>query len=418
LLGLGQSFGALLLYPIESLDVVDISSEIVDLSLRSFAPYQHRLGQDSRVKVHLDDGRHFVDRAPDGSYDVISMEPPPPTAEGVASLYSVEFYREARRILREGGVFMQWLPLYRVTPRDACGIIRTQADVFPETFVVKVFGDDFMVVSYLAKPKIPLDAIRERVKVFRTERLLEGQRWSPYSKHDIASFEGVLALLLMGPEDVRRLDAPSPYDDDRQILSYTSGDRRLLRRYEGPALSRLSFAALELSRVEDLKDYFDPPLSAEVAAEVTVERAAVALRFRAPRSQGARRGAGGNASVVGSSRSGAARAQPRRRVRREPREEESFRVPGRGMRRGTSGARSGHPRSPGCGAKDRAQPPRGVRGRSGPGDCRAGSAVRKAADHPPPCAKSWRRSASASAPAGRPTGSSEPRSGRAPSRLA
>jgi spermidine synthase len=278
-LGSGQSFGALLLYPIESLDVVDISSEIVDLSLRSFAPYQHRLGQDSRVKVHLDDGRHFVDRAPDGSYDVISMEPPPPTAEGVASLYSVEFYREARRILREGGVFMQWLPLYRVTPHDACGIIRTQADVFPETFVVKVFGDDFMVVSYLAKPKIPLDAIRERVKVFRTERLLEGQRWSPYSKHDIASFEGVLALLLMGPEDVRRLDAPSPYDDDRQILSYTSGDRRLLRRYEGPALSRLSFAALELSRVEDLKDYFDPPLSAEVAAEVTVERAASLYAF-------------------------------------------------------------------------------------------------------------------------------------------
>jgi spermidine synthase len=151
-LGSGQSFAALLMYPISSLDVVDISPGLVDLSLRRFAEYDHGLAEDARVRFHFDDGRHFVERATDGQYDVVSMEPPPPHADGVFSLYSVDFYREVRRVLAREGVFMQWLPLYRVTPRDALGIIRTQAAVFPQTFLMKQADEDFMVLSFKGDP--------------------------------------------------------------------------------------------------------------------------------------------------------------------------------------------------------------------------------------------------------------------------
>jgi spermidine synthase len=281
-LGSGQSFGALLLYPIRRLDVVDISSEIVELSLRYFEPYNRGLGRDPRVRFHLDDGRHFIERAPSDFYDVISMEPPPPTADGVYSLYSLEFYSEAARILRQGGVFMQWLPLYRITPLDTRGIIKTQAAVFPETFVVKVGRDDFMVVSYKSRPRFETAAIRERAKVFARERMVEGSRWAAGCRHDMASFEGVLSLLLMGPEDVGRLEAPLIYRDDRQLLSYSSGDRGLLRLYEGPALSPLSFAALELSPFARLNAYFDPPLPPELLGELEAERAASLAFFKVP----------------------------------------------------------------------------------------------------------------------------------------
>ncbi|HVR76071.1 MAG TPA: hypothetical protein VMT52_17195 [Planctomycetota bacterium] len=281
-LGSGQSFGALLLYPIERLDVVDISSEIVDLSLKRFEPYNHNLARDPRVKFHLDDGRHFVERAGDASYDVVSMEPPPPTAEGVYSLYSFEFYSEASRILQDGGIFMQWLPFYRVTPLDARGIIKTQAAVFPETFVVKVFGDDFMVVSFKTRPTIPLEAIRARVKVFETERLLKGVKWNRGCRHDIASLEGVLSFLIMGPEDIRKMGDAMIYHDDNQALSYSSGDRWLLRRYEGPALSGLSFAAIRPTRFEDLRAYFDPPLTPEIVDVLTAERTASLAGFNVP----------------------------------------------------------------------------------------------------------------------------------------
>jgi predicted membrane-bound spermidine synthase len=287
-LGSGQSFGALLLYPIEKLDVVDISSEMIELSLEHYRPYNHDLGADERVSIHLDDGRHFVDRAESASYDVVSMEPPPPTADGVASLYSLEFYEGVRRILRPGGLFMQWLPLYRVTPLDAKGIVKTQAEVFPETFVVKVGIYDFMVVSYLEHPRFDVEAIRERCKTFATERNIKGSRWTDGvtgvapCKHEIASLEGVLSTLLAGPAEVAGLEAPLVYRDDNQLLSYSSGDRHLLRLYEGPALAPIAFAALELTPFRDLAPYFDPPLSAELCAELDRERARSLFAYRVP----------------------------------------------------------------------------------------------------------------------------------------
>jgi spermidine synthase len=84
-LGSGQSFGALLRYDVRQVDVVDISSEMVDLSLEYFPDFNNRLGEDERVTFHVDDGRHFVDRAPDSSYDVVSMEPPHPRPKAFAA---------------------------------------------------------------------------------------------------------------------------------------------------------------------------------------------------------------------------------------------------------------------------------------------------------------------------------------------
>jgi spermidine synthase len=281
-LGSGQSFGALLMYPIESLDVVDISREMIDISLNYYREYNHELGTDSRVRIHQDDGRHFVDRAEEASYDVVSMEPPPPTADGVSSLYSIEFYESVKRTLRPGGVFMQWLPLYRITPLDCRGIIGTQAEVFPETFVVKVGQDDFMVLSYPQRPTFHVSAIDERCKTFRQERKIAGRPWWRGCTAEMASRRGVMSALLSGPTDVARLEAPMFYHDDNQILSYSSGDRHLLRIYRGPPLSWISFPEIKLTRFRDLAGYFEPPLSDEDVRALDTERSAALAYFKVP----------------------------------------------------------------------------------------------------------------------------------------
>lgn len=281
-MGSGQSFGAMLLYPIESLDVVDIAPSLVDLSLRHFADYNHGLAEDERVTFHFDDGRHFVQRSPDEHYDVISMEPPPPNADGVYSLYSLEFYREVERALSAGGVFMQWLPLYRTTPEDTLGIVATQAAVFPDTIVVKQADADFMVLSYKSRPSLPIEALRRRCEIFARERGLAGARWQAGCKAEIASVEGVLSTLIVGPESIARLEAPALYDDERQLLSYGTGDRWLNHRYQGKHLARISFAALPLSPIAEFAGFFDPPLNAAQIERTTTERAASLAYYMLP----------------------------------------------------------------------------------------------------------------------------------------
>jgi predicted membrane-bound spermidine synthase len=281
-LGSGQTFGALLLHPVRRLDVVENSPEVLELSLRRFDSYQHGLSGDKRVKFHLDDGRHFVARAPAGSYDAVTLEPPPPTSEGVARLYSVEFYRQVARVLRPGGVLLQRLPLDGVTPLDARGIIKTQAAVFEHTFVVGVEGGDFALLSYPVRPAFSPEAIRERVLILERERLVKGARRSSRCLHDIATVEGVISSLVMSPQAIREMEGGLIDHDGFQHLSTTSGDRWLLRRYEGLPLRAFSFTALRLSGFAELAGYFDPPLSPQLIADLEKERAGSLSEFQVP----------------------------------------------------------------------------------------------------------------------------------------
>lgn len=246
-LGSGQSFGGALMYPLEKFDVVDISTEIVGLSLQHFASFNHGLGDDPRVSFHFDDGRHFVARSPDDYYDIVEMEPPPPTDEGVYALYSIEFYRDVQRVLREDGVFMQWIPLYLVTPNDLRSLIATQTEVFAQTFVVRQGPNDLMALSFKrdTPPLFDLERIRDRIRIFSKERRVSGHRWTRRSRHDLDSIVGVLALLMTGPEDAGSIRAPLLYED-KQLLSYGSDDRHLLRQFMGHGKELAAYSAAEL----------------------------------------------------------------------------------------------------------------------------------------------------------------------------
>jgi spermidine synthase len=280
-IGSGQSFGAMLMYPIKRMDVVDISSEMIELSLTRFKEYNHNLGTDPRVTIHLDDGRHFVERAPADYYDVVSMEPPPPTAEGVHALYSLEFYQSIERVMRADGVLMQWVPLYWLTPNEARSLVKTQAQVFPYTFILRTGPVDFMTLSFKRNtpPQFSTSWLEERARVFAQERLVSARRWRLECKYDTASLEGILALINAGPEDVARLEAPYIYEDDDQRLSYSSGDRELLRRYPWDRLVQFSFAALPLTPFSELQQYFVEPI---LVRELDAERARALLRYDVP----------------------------------------------------------------------------------------------------------------------------------------
>jgi len=88
-----------------------------------------QLLRSSRSRVTIDDGRRYLEWAPE-KYDVITLDPPPPVEAAASSLlYSREFYEIAKRHLRRQGIVQQWLP----TADDVtiAAVTRAFRDSFP-----------------------------------------------------------------------------------------------------------------------------------------------------------------------------------------------------------------------------------------------------------------------------------------------
>jgi spermidine synthase len=104
--GCGNTASAFLRFPIERLDVVDISGGAFEA-----APYFSTnldVLDDPRVHTHVEDGRNFLLRSRE-QYDIIELELPTLHTDGVVFLYTSEFYKIAAARLAPGGMISQWL---------------------------------------------------------------------------------------------------------------------------------------------------------------------------------------------------------------------------------------------------------------------------------------------------------------------
>jgi len=116
---------------LESIDVVDISREILELSSVVFPdPAEHPL-RDPRVRVHVEDGRFFL-QVTERRFDLITGEPPPPKNAGIVNLYTREYFQLVHDRLTDGGITTYWLPVFSMTLEDARSIARAFCDVFED----------------------------------------------------------------------------------------------------------------------------------------------------------------------------------------------------------------------------------------------------------------------------------------------
>lgn len=137
-LGTGMTAAALTRHAaFDAIDLVDISP-VVFRTLPLFARSNDRVFENPRDHIRIQDGRVFLAHAPDDYYDVITLEPPPPRAAGVAALYSREFYQHAQRALAEGGALAQWLPIHGMTNDELRMLARTFQEVFPDAKLYEI----------------------------------------------------------------------------------------------------------------------------------------------------------------------------------------------------------------------------------------------------------------------------------------
>src|SRR5262249_30770016 len=90
--GVGNTAKAMTDSPaIESIDLVDLSRDILSMAPIVFPNPVDSPLNDPRMHVHIEDGRYFL-QATDRTFDLITGEPPPPGIAGVENLYSREYF--------------------------------------------------------------------------------------------------------------------------------------------------------------------------------------------------------------------------------------------------------------------------------------------------------------------------------------
>jgi spermidine synthase len=130
--GTGQTANAVRQEGIQHLDIVDISQAVFDMA-GHFPPNEDVLHAPGVVPITMD-GRAWLRRT-DRKYDVITLEPMPPTFAGVNALYCREFYQLMTERLQPGGIVAQWLPFHLVDQRGARAIAATFQSVFPDSIL-------------------------------------------------------------------------------------------------------------------------------------------------------------------------------------------------------------------------------------------------------------------------------------------
>jgi predicted membrane-bound spermidine synthase len=109
-IGTGTTVGAVTTHEeLRSIYAIDLAPAVFDFA-RYFVPINKRFHENPKVHKVVADGRHYL-LGTRNTFDVITLEPPPPQDAGIVNLYTEEFYALAKLRMRQGAVLAQWVPL-------------------------------------------------------------------------------------------------------------------------------------------------------------------------------------------------------------------------------------------------------------------------------------------------------------------
>ena len=104
-----------------------------------------------KVHITIGDARETLLTSRD-RYDVIASEPSNPFRAGIASLFTIEYYRAASARLTDDGVFAQWVQGYEIDARTLRTIYATMAAVFPQVETWQTNSGDLVLLA-TARPR-------------------------------------------------------------------------------------------------------------------------------------------------------------------------------------------------------------------------------------------------------------------------
>jgi len=211
-LGSGITAGEVLHYPVDSLDVVEISEQVVKAS-RFFNPWNNGVLLNPKTDLVIQDGRAHLALS-DRKYDVIISEPSNPWMAGLASLFTREYMQLAKNRLKKGGVYVQWFHSYQMNWPMFAMVGRTFSTVFPNSLLLTTnpgkIGPDFLLIGFKEEAEMDMDIAQKNVE------------YAKKSKNMTLYNPDILVHLIIS-EDLQKLFQKGPINtDDRPYLEFAA----------------------------------------------------------------------------------------------------------------------------------------------------------------------------------------------------
>jgi spermidine synthase len=130
----------ILQHPVKILDYIELDSAMTRMVMPILAIEDQKVFSDQRVHIMYTDGRRFVKSA-QGKYDLIIVNAPEPATAALNRFYTVEFYREIKKIMAENGVMVTGLPVFTnyeggIVSDYAASLYHGLQTIFPCTLVI------------------------------------------------------------------------------------------------------------------------------------------------------------------------------------------------------------------------------------------------------------------------------------------
>ncbi len=206
-LGSGVSLGALVgggaSFPEEAVDVIEIEEAFRDALLHGAArpylePFVPARVLASALHFHFGDARRLLGtELRTKRWDAIVSQPSEPWIPGAAPLFTVELFEEAAGHLKPGGVFFQWLQIYKLDGEAIRLVARTFRRVFPQVFILRPPGTGEVILLGSFEP-------------IALERFLDAPAGPLLGAAGLEVPADRLAVFLLGPRGVDGLVGLSP----------------------------------------------------------------------------------------------------------------------------------------------------------------------------------------------------------------
>lgn len=215
-LGMGTTYRSALTW-----DVKGTAVELVPSVKKAFGYYfadADAVINNPRGRIIIDDGRRFLNRTKE-TFDVITIDPPPPLeAAGSSLLYSEEFYSVLKKHLKEKGILQQWFPCGELKIFQA--VARSLANSFPYIRVYKsVEGWGFHFLASMSPINVP--TAREMISRIPAAAKADMIEW--YEADEVHNFDGFIRLMLESEVPLETLlsnDRQMAITDDRPYNEY------------------------------------------------------------------------------------------------------------------------------------------------------------------------------------------------------